>query len=113
MLIKEKQIWTADNSYMLEYKAKAESGDVILGRDLYQELRNLSEDLEDERFRYDTEKAKVRINFIEKCCRLTKSPFFNKPMKLMLWQKALIETVYSFKIISIDTKDHSFRHCTR
>ena len=105
MLIREKKIWTPDNSFMLEYKAKAESGDIILGRDLYQELRNLEEDLHDDRFRYDTEKALVRINFIEKCCRLTKSPFFNKPMELMLWQKALIETVYSFKLISIDTKE--------
>ena len=105
MLIKEKKIWTPDNSFMLEYKAKAESGDIILGRDLYQELRNLEEDLHDDRFRYDTEKALIRISFIEKCCRLTKSPFFNKPMELMLWQKALIETVYSFKLISIDTKE--------
>lgn len=105
MLIKEKKIWTPDNSFMLEYKAKAESGDIVLGRDLYQELRNLEEDLHDDRFRYDTEKALIRINFIEKCCRLTKSPFFNKPMELMLWQKALIETVYSFKLISIDTKE--------
>ena len=105
MLIKEKKIWTPDNSFMLEYKAKAESGEIILGRDLYQELRNLEEDLHDDRFRYDTEKALIRINFIEKCCRLTKSPFFNKPMELMLWQKALIETVYSFKLISIDTKE--------
>ena len=105
MIIKEKQIWTADNSYMLEYKAKAESGEIILGRDLYQELKNLEEDLGDDRFRYDTEKAMVRINFIENCCRLTKSPFFNKPMKLMLWQKALIEAAYSFKIISIDSKE--------
>ena len=95
MLIKEKKIWTPDNSFMLEYKAKAESGEIILGRDLYQELRNLEEDLSDDRFRYDTEKALIRINFIEKCCRLTKSPFFNKPMKLMLWQKALIESTYS------------------
>lgn len=105
MIIKEKQIWTADNSYMLEYKAKAESGEIILGRDLYQELKNLEEDLGDDRFRYDMEKAMVRINFIENCCRLTKSPFFNKPMKLMLWQKALIEAAYSFKIISIDSKE--------
>lgn len=105
MLIREKKIWTPDNSFMLEYKAKAESGDIILGRDLYQELRNLEEDLHDDRFRYDTEKALIRINFIEKCCRLTKSPFFNKPMKLMLWQKALIEASYSFKIVSIDTKE--------
>ncbi len=105
MLIQEKKIWTADNSYLLEYKARAESGEIILGRDLYQELMNLEEDFVDDRFRYDTGKAMARINFIEKCCRLTKSPFYNKPMKLMLWQKALIEAAYSFKIISIDTKE--------
>lgn len=105
MLIKDKTVWTPDNSFLLEYKAKAESGDVILGRDLYQELKNLEEDLHDDRFQYDVEKAMLRINFIENCCRLTKSPFFNKPMKLMLWQKALIEAAYSFKIISIDTKE--------
>lgn len=105
MLIKDKTVWTPDNSFLLEYKAKAESGDVILGRDLYQELKNLEEDLHDDRFQYDVEKAMLRINFIENCCRLTKSPFFNKPMKLMLWQKALIEATYSFKMLSIDTKE--------
>lgn len=105
MLIKDKMVWTPDNSFLLEYKAKAESGDVILGRDLYQELKNLEEDLHDDRFQYDVEKAMLRINFIENCCRLTKSPFFNKPMKLMLWQKALIEATYSFKMLSIDTKE--------
>ena len=78
---------------------------MILGRDLYQELKNLEEDLHDDRFQYDVEKAMLRINFIENCCRLTKSPFFNKPMKLMLWQKALIEATYSFKMLSIDTKE--------
>lgn len=105
MLIKDKTVWTPDNSFLLEYKAKAENGDVILGRDLYQELKNLEEDLHDDRFQYDVEKAMLRINFIENCCRLTKSPFFNKPMKLMLWQKALIEATYSFKMLSIDTKE--------
>ena len=105
MLIQEKTIWTPENSFLLEYKAKAESGDIILGRDMYEELRNLEEDLRDDRFRYEVENALLRINFIENCCRLTKSPYYNKPMELMLWQKALIETTYSFKMVSLDTKE--------
>jgi phage terminase large subunit-like protein len=38
------------------------------------------------------------MDFMEHCVRLTKSPFYNKPMVLMLWQKALIETIFSFKM---------------
>lgn len=105
MLVKEKKVWTPDNSFLLEYKAKAESGDIILGRDLWQELKNLEEDISDERFQYDVERAMLRIKFIEQCCRLTKSPYYGKPMNLMLWQKALIEAAYSFKMVSIDTKE--------
>ena len=105
MLVKEKKVWTPDNSFLLEYKAKAESGEIILGRDLWQELKNLEEDISDERFQYDVERAMLRIKFIEKCCRLTKSPYYGKPMNLMLWQKALIEAAYSFKMVSIDTKE--------
>ncbi|MBQ1570187.1 MAG: terminase large subunit [Clostridiales bacterium] len=105
MLVKEKKVWTPDNSFLLEYKAKAESGDIILGRDLWQELKNLEEDISDERFQYNVERAMLRIKFIEKCCRLTKSPYYGKPMNLMLWQKALIEAAYSFKMVSIDTKE--------
>ena len=105
MLVKEKKVWTPDNSFLLEYKAKAESGEIILGRDLWQELKNLEEDISDERFQYDVKRAMLRINFIEKCCRLTKSPYYGKPMNLMLWQKALIEAAYSFKMVSIDTKE--------
>ena len=35
---------------------------------------------------------------IENCIRLTKSPYYNKPMILLLWQKAFIEALYSFKM---------------
>ncbi len=105
MLVKEKKVWTPDDSFLLEYKAKAESGEIILGRDLWQELKNLEEDISDERFQYDVERAMLRIKFIEQCCRLTKSPYYGKPMNLMLWQKALIEAAYSFKMVSIDTKE--------
>lgn len=105
MLIKEKQIWTPDNSYLLEYKGKIEAGDIIAGQDMWMELDNLAEDFHDDRFRYDTTKSNLMISFIEECVRLTKSPFYNKPMKLLLWQKALIEASYSFKIMSMDLND--------
>lgn len=94
-----KTIWTPDNSFMLEYKARIETGEIIVGRELWQELENLCEDLHNDRYYYDTSGANLRMNFMENCIRLTKSPFYNQPMKLMLWQKAWIETFYSFKMI--------------
>lgn len=51
------------------------------------ELDNLMEDLNNPRYYYDPTEAYRRIHFMENCIRLTKSPFYNKPMKLMLWQK--------------------------
>ena len=67
------------------------------------ELDNLIADLEDTQYIYDTRDAEARIDFIENCIRLTKAPFYNKPMVLLLWEKAFIEVVYSFKMKSIDS----------
>lgn len=98
MLIKNKTIWTPENSFLLEYTAKCESGEIIIGQELWQELSNLKEDFHNERYFYNTEDAELRMDFMENCIRLTKDPFYNKPMILMLWQKAFIEAVYSFKM---------------
>lgn len=98
MLITERTIWTPDNCYLLEYKARCESGEFIIGQELWRELRNLEEELRDERFLYDREAALLRMDFMENCVRLTKSPYYNQPMVLMLWQKAFIEAAYSFKM---------------
>lgn len=61
-------------------------------------MQNLKKDIEEGRYIYDTQDAEKRFNFMENCVRLTKSPFFGKPLKLMLWQKAFIEILYSFKM---------------
>ena len=98
MLINERTIWTPDNSFLLEYRAKAEAGDIIIGQDLWIMLDNLAEDLHNDRYIYNRDAALLRMDFMENCVRLTKSPFYNKPMVLMLWQKALIEAFYSFKM---------------
>lgn len=99
MLIQDKKIWTPDNSFLLEYRAKAETGEIIIGQELWMELDNLAEDFHNDRYVYNTDDAMLRMDFMENCIRLTKSPFYNKPMVLMLWQKAWIETFYSFKMM--------------
>lgn len=98
MLIQNKTIWTPDNSFLLEYMGEIETGKILVGQELWQELCNLREDMKNDRYIYNTDDAMLRMDFMENCVRLTKSPFYNKPMILMLWQKAFIETMYSFKM---------------
>lgn len=99
ILIKQNKILTPENSHFLYYKRKIEYGDIIAGQELILELENLEEDLisNDEYF-YDTSDSDLRIDFMENCIRLTKSPFYGQPMKLLEWQKAFIEVLYSFKM---------------
>ena len=98
ILVQHKTIWTPDNSFLLEYKERCECGEFIIGQDLAIELENLAEDLQNDRYFYNTDDALLRMDFMENCIRLTKSPYYNKPMKLMLWQRAFIEATYSFKM---------------
>ena len=104
MLIQNKTIWTPDNSELLRYKAQAETGEVVIGQELWLELNNLAEDMTNDRYVYNTEAAILRMDFMQNCVRLTKSPFYNKPMVLMQWQKAFIEAAYSFKMAE-ESKD--------
>lgn len=99
MLIQENVIWTPDNSDLLRYRAEIEAGSIIAGQELIMELDNLAEDIatNDDYF-YNTDAARLRMDFMENCIRLTKSPYYGQPMKLMLWQKAFIEALYSFKM---------------
>lgn len=91
--------WTADNSDLLRYKSEIECGKIIAGEWLWKELRNLEEDLRhNDAYIYNTDDALLRMDFMQNCIRLTKSPFYNMPMILMQWQKAFIEALYSFKL---------------
>lgn len=83
---------------MLKYREEIESGKIIAGWELRQELTNLKEDFSNDEYFYNTDAALLRMDFMENCVKLTKSPFYGQPMVLMLWQKAFIEAVYSFKM---------------
>lgn len=91
------------SNYLLQYREAIRNGEIIAGYDMIQELDNLIADLDNPEYRYITDDAEIRIDFIENCIKLTKAPFYGQPMILMLWEKAFIEVVYSFKVRSIDT----------
>lgn len=91
--------WNADNSSLIEYKERIDAGEIIAGIELRMELDNLTTDIrENDEYIYNTDAALLRMDFMQNCIRLTKSPFYGKPMVLMLWQKAFIEALYSFKM---------------
>lgn len=94
-----------EDTYLFKYRDEIKKGNIYAGLDMIQELDNLIGDFDSEEYHYDVKDAYIRIEFIESCIKLTKSPFYGKPMVLLLWQKALIEVAYSFKILSIDTNE--------
>lgn len=85
-------------TYLEQYREAIQRGDIIAGQELITALDMYIADMKNQRYVYDTKEAYRRIEFIERFVKLTKSPFYGKPMTLMLWQKAFIECLYSFKI---------------
>lgn len=84
-------------TYLEEYSQAIESGEIVAGRWIRQEVANLIADMRDPRFVYDTKEAHRRIRFMERFCLQSKAPYYMKPVRLMPWQKAFIEALYSFK----------------
>lgn len=84
-------------TYLEEYRNEIKKGNIIAGQELITALDLFVSQMNDPQFIYDTKDANMRIAFMERFCKLTKSPFYGKPIQLMLFQKAFIECMYSFK----------------
>ena len=91
------------NGYLEQYYEDCQKGVNVVGAELMIELEKLMEDMKGDEYLYDTTSADLRISFIEGAIRLTKSPFYNKPMILLPFQKAFISALYGFKML--DGKD--------
>lgn len=91
------------NGYLEEYHKQVMDGTIIAGWELKNELNKLIDEMDSDSYIYDTSNADLRMDFMENCVKLTKSPFYGKPMKLMLWQKAFISAMYGFKMASDGT----------
>lgn len=85
-------------TYLEEYRESIRRGEIIAGQELISALDTYISDMQNPRYVYDTKEAYKRMAFMERFCKLTKSPFYGKQMNLMLWQKAFIECLYSFKM---------------
>ena len=90
-------------TWLYKYLDEINKGIWTVGNELYTELERLIYDFENPRYFYDTSEADLRMDFMENCVKLTKSPFYGQPMILMSWQKAFIETMYSFKMTEDQT----------
>ena len=86
------------NGFLEEYVKESKSGEILICQSLSIELNELMSDMNSDEYIYDTTDADKRINFIENCVRLTKSPFYGQPMKLFLFQKAFLSALYGFKM---------------
>lgn len=85
-------------NYLVEYYNSIEKGNIIVGEELKKELNQLILDLEDPIYYFDEKPGNLRISFIETFCKHTKSPFNGMPFILELWEKALLQTAYGFKM---------------
>lgn len=85
-----------DDNPFIEYHNKIESGEIVVSRKVarvYQELVRKITDQEC-KYYYSPKKANHVIEFVENYCKHSKSPWAGKPVKLELWQKALIAATF-------------------
>jgi phage terminase large subunit-like protein len=85
-------------SWLMQYIEKCKSGEIIVGHELMQQLDILLTHFDDPNITIDFADAHKRIKFIEEKCKHSEAPFAGKPFLLLLYQKAFIEAIYSFKI---------------
>ena len=89
---------TIDDNYIKQYYQEIKNGNIVAGADIKKVLRWLISGMNNPKYKMDFIEADLRIDFIQSNIKLTKAPFFGKPMNLMLWQKAWLTALYSFHI---------------
>ncbi|GIM32958.1 terminase large subunit [Paraclostridium bifermentans] len=91
-------------SYIAEYYKEVEEGNIIVGKELYAQLKIVYLETNDPIYqnlngiKVDFEDSNKRINFIEKECKHFEAPHAGKPFILEIWQKAFIEAIFAIKI---------------
>ena len=86
-----------EHSWIREYWQGIESGEIIVGYYVREQVARLVSELDNPDYRIDLHESQKRINFIEKECRHSEAPFAGKPFELLLFQKAIIEAIFAIK----------------
>lgn len=85
-------------TFLEEYRRMIKTREVIVGEWIEKAVDIYCEDLKNPAYIYDTTEAHKRFRFQETLCLQSKQPYYMKPIKLMPWQKAFWECLYSFKM---------------
>lgn len=97
------------NSYLREYVGKIHSGEIVAGERLTIYLDRLIEEIDSGKYDFRPEEAHKRIRIMEAICVGTKAKWYGKPLKLMLWQKSMIECLYG--VFMKDSEQLRYREC--
>lgn len=82
---------------ILEYWGKIESGEETVCRKLRKTYKKIVHDIEHpDEFYYSPQRANHVIEFIENYCRHSKGKCGGQPVRLELWEKAHLATVFGF-----------------
>jgi len=85
-------------NYLLDYYNEIQKGNIIVGKELFTVIESLISDMDNPRYIFDEKPGNIRIEFIETFCKHTKSPFNGQPFLLELWEKAVLQAAYGFKM---------------
>lgn len=86
-----------NNTYIQDYYDSIARGDVACCSSVIRELENLMDDMDDDKYVFNTYEADRRISFIESHIILTAGErFAGRKMKLLPFQKAIITALYSY-----------------
>jgi len=85
-------------NYILAYWHKIQSGEVVVSKRVRQQYEKLVDELHNPRdpWVFDLEAATAPIEFIERFCRHSKGKWIGQPVRLELWQKAMLQAVFGF-----------------
>jgi phage terminase large subunit-like protein len=90
------------NNYILEYYQAIKNGSVIVGKWIRLIFTYIVDGLKDKKFVYDAAKANHAIDWIEAHCFHVEGPLAPSSIKLELWEKAIIASIYG--IVTPDKK---------
>lgn len=83
--------------YIREYWQQIETGQITVGKKIRDVYAGIVKDLDEPgEYIYDERRAGHALRFITQFCRQSKGRDGGKPIRLLLWQKAMICTMYGF-----------------
>lgn len=95
-------------NYILQYWQKIKNGEVAVSKRVRQQYEKIVHEIHNPRdpWVFDLERASAPIEFIERFCRHSKGKWIGQPVRLELWQKAMLQSVFGFV-----HKETGYRRC--